>query len=124
MNGKTKAISKLISRSIPTSIYGLLAMATLILGLSGCGGGSSEDDRNRQMTIDVPYPVTDTDRLVVTSLEPAEIRVQHTLAPDLRTVTLLSGSAELLRGNDVAGEAPVERNNTLRGFAAGELPID
>ena len=108
MNGKTKAISKLISRSIPTSIYGLLAMATLTLALSGCGGGSNEDDRNRQMAIEVPYPVTDTDRLVVTSLEPAEIRVQHTLATDLRTVTLLSGSAELLRGNYVEGEFPIE----------------
>ena len=100
MNGRIKSISQ----SISMLIYGLLAMTALTLGLGGCCGGSSENDRNRQMMIDVPYPVTDTDRLVVTSLEPAEIRVQHTLDPDLRTVTLLSGSAELLRGNYVAGE--------------------
>lgn len=92
-------------------LYGVLAPAVLALGLAGCGGGSGSSDRDRgdvdddddeparEMTIEVPYPVSANDRLVVTSPEPAEIRVSHSFEPDLRTVTLLSGSAELLRGD-------------------------
>ena len=39
-----------------------------------------------------------TSLLVVTSPEPAEIWVRHSFEPDWRTVTLLSGSAELVCG--------------------------
>lgn len=85
MNGKTRLM------------YGVLGMALLML--SGCGGGNGPDPVNGggEMAIGVAYSLSANDRLVVTSPEPAAIRVRHSVSPDQRTVTLLSGSAELLQ---------------------------
>lgn len=94
MNAKTK------------TAFGLPSFAALILALSGCGGGgsggdeSSHDNRNAvdyQMQIGIPYRVSANDRLVVTSPQPAVVQVSHSLSPDRHTVTLVSGSAELLQ---------------------------
>lgn len=97
MNGKTRLV------------YRVLGVTALTLTLGSCGGGGGSggggDDRgdavpapvDAQMEIGVAYSVSANDRLVVTGREPAEIRVRHSLSPDQRTVTLVSGRAELLQ---------------------------
>ena len=88
------------------SAVGLPSFAVLILALSGCGGGggggneSSHDSPSAvddQMQVGVPYRLSENDRLVVTSPQPAVIQVSHSLSPDRHTVTLVAGSAELLQ---------------------------
>ncbi len=85
MNGKARLM------------YGVLGMALLML--SGCGDGNDPDPVNSgsETVIGVSYVVSTNNRLVVTSSEPAEIRVRHSVSPDQRTVMLVSGRAELLQ---------------------------
>jgi len=86
-------------------LYGLLI--TTVLTLGGCGGGGSSGGGERsdeepaptggEMEKGVAYSVSANDRLVVISPEPAEIQMRHSLFPEQRTVTLVSGDAELLQ---------------------------
>ena len=95
MNGNTRLVYRAL---------GVTAL-TLTLGSCGGGGGGGGEDRgdavpapvDARMEIGVAYAVSANDRLVVTGREAAEIRVRHSLSPDQRTVTLVSGRAELLQ---------------------------
>lgn len=73
------------------------ALAGTLL-LTACGGGGGGSTSESGMTPGVEYAVAANDRLVSTSPEAAVIQVRHDLASDIRYVTLLEGSAELLQG--------------------------
>lgn len=90
-----------------TQIAATNAIALALIGIVGCGGGSgsaqnqnpeaSAEPRAESMELGTEYSVQPNDRVVVTSSDPARLRVVHDSDADARRVTLLSGSAELHR---------------------------
>lgn len=75
-----------------------VVVASTGLGMSACGGdGFGGDTKSAAMVIGQEYAASRHDRVVTTGPEAAEISIRHEQVTDLRHVTLLSGSADLLR---------------------------
>lgn len=77
-----------------TRISALLLLSTLY----GCGGGGDTGtvDGPIAMNLNTPYSIDANDTINPTSTDP-EIEVSYDPATEIRTVTLLSGSAEIIR---------------------------
>ncbi|MEA3352923.1 MAG: hypothetical protein U9Q33_03770 [Campylobacterota bacterium] len=75
--------------------------AVTALFLSACGGGSESSFKNAQtiqdLELDIPVRVYEGDTLTKND-ENTTINVSHEIENDIKIVTLLSGSATLLRG--------------------------
>ena len=79
--------------------------STMLFMLSGCGGGSSSGGDSSTpsgnpteitMEIDTPYTVYSGDSIVKTS-SPAFVKIYHTDGSSESTVTLIEGSATIIR---------------------------
>ena len=80
-------------------LYHLLLLLVLCLGMLQLVGCSSGGTSSVAMVAGVEYAVAPGDRLVSTSATPALMEVRHDYETDIRYVTLLEGSADLLYGN-------------------------
>ena len=82
--------------------YLLLLSIILTLLLSACGSGSSASfeqvNETIQLEIGVAQEVSTGDKLIEEE-DNTTIKVVHELNNDIKSVTLLTGSAKLIRGN-------------------------
>lgn len=82
---------------ITTKILLAMVITALVILNSGCNGKFEESGSTTTMNTNETYTVYPNDELI--PARSSEIRVIHNLSTDTKEVTLISGSATLLRGD-------------------------